>query len=102
MRWDPIADPQTPFAIHAPKNTQNPKTPQTLPQTQKTDSHSDPQLNHDFGNQIRNNHVWFVEIRLGETHWDKQKEILAALRDNRFVAVRSCNTSGKARLRFGG
>ena len=31
-----------------------------------------------------------------ETPWNKQREILTAIRDHRFVAVRSCNAFGKA------
>ena len=39
--------------------------------------------------------VRFAEEWLGERPWQKQKEILRTLRDNRQVAVRSCNASGK-------
>ena len=39
--------------------------------------------------------VAFVEHWLGEKPWAKQRQILRALRDNRQVAVRSCNASGK-------
>ena len=39
--------------------------------------------------------VWFVEKRLHAEPWEKQKEILNAVRDHTRVAVRSCNGSGK-------
>ena len=39
--------------------------------------------------------VAFVEHWLGEKPWAKQRKILKALKDNRQVAVRSCNASGK-------
>lgn len=39
--------------------------------------------------------VGFVRERLGATPWGKQREILEALRDHSYVAVRSCNGSGK-------
>ena len=41
------------------------------------------------------NPVAFVEHWLGEKPWAKQRKILKALHDNRQVAVRSCNASGK-------
>ena len=43
----------------------------------------------------RRDPVWFVRHRLGATPWGKQREILEALRDHGYVAVRSCNGSGK-------
>lgn len=39
--------------------------------------------------------VWFVKRVLGVKPWAKQEEILNALRDHDYVAVRSCNGSGK-------
>ena len=39
--------------------------------------------------------VGFVRHWLGAAPWGKQREILEALRDNSYVAVRSCNGSGK-------
>ena len=39
--------------------------------------------------------VWFATEVLGANPWQKQKDILNALRNNDFVAVRSCNGSGK-------
>ena len=39
--------------------------------------------------------VAFAEHWLGEKPWAKQRKILKALKDNRQVAVRSCNASGK-------
>ena len=52
-------------------------------------------LKHDFGSITLNNPVLFVRHTLGESPWEKQQEILTALRDHRLVAVRSCNASGK-------
>ena len=49
-----------------------------------------------FQEKIRNNPVFFVEEVLGNPLWDKQKEILEAIRDNHEVAVRSCHASGKS------
>lgn len=43
----------------------------------------------------REDPVWFVRHRLGATPWRKQRELLGALRDHDYVAVRSCNGSGK-------
>ena len=39
--------------------------------------------------------VWLVTRILGVNLWSKQAEILNALRDHDYVAVRSCNGSGK-------
>ncbi len=39
--------------------------------------------------------VAFAEHWLGEKPWAKQRKILKAIKDNRQVAVRSCNASGK-------
>ena len=39
--------------------------------------------------------VEFAQRWLGAKPWTKQRQILRALRDNRQVAVRSCNASGK-------
>ena len=41
------------------------------------------------------NPVRFLEQRLGVSPWKKQREILEALADNDYVAVRSCNGAGK-------
>lgn len=49
-----------------------------------------------FQEKIRNNPVFFVEEVLGNPLWEKQKEILEAIRDNHEVAVRSCHASGKS------
>lgn len=49
-----------------------------------------------FQEKIRNNPVFFVEEVLGNSLWQKQREILEAVRDNREVAVRSCHASGKS------
>ena len=79
---------QTPFAIHAPWNTQtqNPKPP-PLHQAKKETPKPTPTLNHDFSNKTRNNPVWFVQNQ--PLPFDKQQEILTALRDHPLVAVRS-------------
>lgn len=39
--------------------------------------------------------VWFVTKVLGVEPWRKQEEILNAVRDHNYVAVRACNGSGK-------
>ena len=49
-----------------------------------------------FQEKIRNDPVFFVEKVLGNPLWDKQKEILEAVKDNSEVAVRSCHASGKS------
>ena len=43
----------------------------------------------------RDDPVGFVKEWLGATPWEKQRRILEALRDHDYVAVRSCNGSGK-------
>ena len=43
----------------------------------------------------REDPIWFVQNRLGATPWGKQRDILRALREHDYVAVRSCNGSGK-------
>ena len=45
--------------------------------------------------RARTRPVWLVNKHLGANPWQKQKDILNALRDHEFVAVRSCNSSGK-------
>lgn len=49
-----------------------------------------------FQEKIRANPVFFVEEVLGNPLWEKQKEILEAVRDNSEVAIRSCHASGKS------
>ena len=49
-----------------------------------------------FQQKIRNDPVFFVEKVLGNNLWQKQKEILEAVRDNSEVAIRSCHASGKS------
>lgn len=49
-----------------------------------------------FQEKIRNDPVFFIEKVLGNPLWEKQKEILEAVRDNAEVAVRSCHASGKS------
>lgn len=48
-----------------------------------------------FQEKIRNNPVFFAENVLKSELWDKEKEILEAVRDNAEVSVRSCHASGK-------
>lgn len=50
----------------------------------------------EFQQRVANDPVWFSEEVLGPKLWDKEKEILLSVRDNRITAVRSCNTSGKS------
>lgn len=45
---------------------------------------------------IQKKPIEFVENALGGICWEKQKEILLALRDNDIVAVRSCHNIGKS------
>lgn len=45
--------------------------------------------------RIRDEPVWFANRYLNAKPWQKQKDILNALTQNDFVAVRSCNGSGK-------
>lgn len=49
-----------------------------------------------FQEKIRNNPVFFVEKVLGNNLWEKQKDILEAVRDNSEVVIRSCHASGKS------
>jgi hypothetical protein len=42
--------------------------------------------------------VGWVEGRLGEFLWRKQREIAASVRDNRRTAVKSCHNAGKSFL----
>jgi len=44
--------------------------------------------------KIRSDSCWFAE-QLGPPLWEKEKEILRAVDQNREVAIRSCNASGK-------
>ncbi len=93
---------QRPRARFTPSRTPE-RTPESKIQKQrqsyskpgKKPVRQSPALDHDLGDQTRDNPVWFVENELGEAPWEKQKEILTALRDHRLVAVRSCNASGK-------
>ncbi len=45
--------------------------------------------------KVSDDPVWFAQELLGANPWSKQREILTALRDNDFIAVRSCNGAGK-------
>lgn len=49
-----------------------------------------------FQEKIRKDPVFFVEKVLGNPLWEKQKEILEAVRDHHEVAIRSCHASGKS------
>jgi len=49
-----------------------------------------------FQEKIRQDPVYFIEEVLGNPLWEKQKQILEAVRDHREVAVRSCHASGKS------
>jgi len=44
--------------------------------------------------KIRNSSAWFAE-QLGPELWEKEREILDAIDNNKEVAIRSCNASGK-------
>ncbi len=46
--------------------------------------------------RCREDPVWFVEHILGNAPWEKQKEILRAVRDHKSVAVASCHAAGKS------
>lgn len=48
-----------------------------------------------FQNKIRNEPVWFVNTLLKRDTWEKEEEIIEAVRDFREVSVKSCNGSGK-------
>lgn len=50
-------------------------------------------LEHDL---LRNDPVLWVNHKLGEHCWSKQREILYSIRDNRRTAVQSCNSAGKS------
>ena len=52
-------------------------------------------LPHHQRERARINPEWFVKHHLGAKPWQKQIDILNAIRDHDFVAVRSCNGSGK-------
>lgn len=45
-----------------------------------------------------NDPVSWVNDRLGQTVWSKQREIMESVRDNRKTAVRSCHSSGKSHV----
>ena len=48
-----------------------------------------------FKKKILNDPVFFAEKILGTPLWEKEKEILLAVRDNKETAVKSCHASGK-------
>jgi len=45
--------------------------------------------------RCREDPVWFITEVLGDRGWPGQYEVIEALRDNRHVAVKSCNSMGK-------
>ena len=49
-----------------------------------------------FQEKIRSDPTFFVENVLSNPLWEKQREILEAVRDNSEVAIRSCHASGKS------
>lgn len=49
-----------------------------------------------FTKRIRDDPIFFVESVLGNTLWEKEKEILISVRDHQVTAVRSCHASGKS------
>lgn len=51
-----------------------------------------------IADRCRTDPIWFVENILGNTPWQKQKEILEAVRDHKEVAVASCHAAGKSWL----
>ncbi len=87
--------PRSRFAPPRPEKPKTKRSHRRYTRPRKKTAKQTPELKHDFGKRNRYEPVWFVQNRLGETPWDKQKEILTALRDHRLVAVRSCNASGK-------
>src|SRR3990167_9526369 len=48
-----------------------------------------------FQEKIRNDPVFFAETILKVPLWEKEREIMLAVRDNQEVAIRSCHASGK-------
>lgn len=46
--------------------------------------------------KAKNDPIWFAETICQTKLWEKQREILLAVKDNREVAVSSCNASGKS------
>jgi hypothetical protein len=49
-----------------------------------------------IADRCRQDPVWFVENVLGSKPWQKQTEILEAIRDGKEVAVASCHAAGKS------
>lgn len=49
-----------------------------------------------FQKRIQQDPVFFIEKVLGNPLWEKQKEIVEAVRDHKEVAIRSCHASGKS------
>lgn len=49
-----------------------------------------------FQSRIRNDPEWFSTEILKRPLWEKEREIMLALRDHNEVSVRSCNASGKS------
>ena len=53
-------------------------------------------LTHNQIRKARNDPVWFARNILAAKPWKKQREILNALTEHDYIAVRSCNGSGKS------
>lgn len=60
------------------------KTPETKPESEA------------FYKHVREDPIWFIEEVLGTEPWEKEKEIVLSVKENKITAVRSCNTSGKS------
>ncbi len=71
----------------------NPPNPTTHDSARTRSQHESPRP-HTSRKSVKDP-VTFVEHWLGEKPWAKQRKILKALKENRQVAVRSCNASGK-------
>lgn len=49
----------------------------------------------DIGERYRDDPVFFVHHALGHYTWSKQRDVLRAVRDHKFTAVRACHGSSK-------
>ncbi len=90
-------------SLHTRSRFTTPKTPKPKKQRRST-RYTRPRKNARVAtppptpeNGVKSPHdpVWYVQHELHETPWEKQQEILYAVKDHRLVAVRSCNASGK-------
>lgn len=57
--------------------------------------YTEEQIAKDFREKVRENPEWFFSQILNRPLWDKEREIIQALKENSQVSVRSCNASGK-------